>query len=163
MGHLIDHTGKRFGKLLVLHRAEDGPDGRPRWLCQCDCGRQKVIAPLHFTSGRTTGCGCRNIRRNPYTPEWHTWKAMHYRCKSPNATGYERYGGSGIKVCERWNDYETFLADMGKRPTLQHTLDRYPDKFGNYEPGNCRWATKSEQQLNRRDRGHNHGHQTVSV
>jgi hypothetical protein len=73
------------------------------------------------------------------TPEFRSWTAMLTRCYNPNATGYERYGGIGIKVCDRWRDsFENFLADMGPRPTLGHSLDRFPDNIGDYKPDNCR-------------------------
>lgn len=84
------------------------------------------------------------------TPTYRSWRAMLSRCENPNATGYGRYGGRGITVCDRWRaDFTAFLADMGERPSIDHSIDRI-DTDGNYEPSNCRWATRSEQQQNKR-------------
>ena len=85
------------------------------------------------------------------TPEYRSWDAMLQRCYNHQHRSWANYGGRGITVCERWrNSFEAFYADMGNKPTLQHTIDRYPEKSGNYEPGNCRWATRKEQQRNTR-------------
>lgn len=84
---------------------------------------------------------------NYNTPEYRAWEAMRQRCLNPNNPKYPRYGGRGIKVCPRWRSFIGFLADMGKRPSAQHSLDR-KDNDGNYEPDNCRWATRLEQDLN---------------
>lgn len=83
------------------------------------------------------------------TPEYSAWKAMKHRCLNPRNHVYRLYGGAGITVCERWRKFEHFIADMGRKPSDKHTLDRYPNQKGNYEPGNCRWATMKEQQNNR--------------
>ncbi len=83
------------------------------------------------------------------TGEYRLWKGMIHRCHNTNAPNYPQYGGRGICVCERWrNSLEAFLADMGERPSMEHSLDRYPDQNGNYEPGNVRWATHQQQQRN---------------
>jgi hypothetical protein len=85
------------------------------------------------------------------TPEYRAWAAAKSRCSNPNATGYERYGGRGITMCERWREsFPAFLEDMGPKPSPQHSLDRFPDRDGNYEPGNCRWATFIQQMSTRR-------------
>lgn len=84
------------------------------------------------------------------TPEYKAWQEMKRRCNDSNRQNYRNYGGRGIVVCERWLDFTNFLADMGRKPTLEHSLDRYPNNNGNYEPGNVRWATKEQQSRNRR-------------
>lgn len=84
-------------------------------------------------------------------PEHGSWQSMRQRCNNPKNTHYRYYGGSGVKVCDRWNaSFAAFLADMGPRPSLTHSIDRWPDPAGNYEPGNCRWADKTQQVVNRR-------------
>lgn len=96
----------------------------------------------HVFHGYTTG--------GRYHPLYSTWAQMLSRCNSKSARGYKNYGGRGIKVCERWLNFALFLEDMGEKPSPHHTLDRFPNNNGNYEPGNCRWATQSEQQRNKR-------------
>lgn len=172
----IDLTGRRFGRLTVVRRVEDRvtPSGRriAQWLCYCECGGQCVVQGWNLSRGLTRSCGCyareqhvkrgqtMNLkhghnRRKAVSPEYQSWRSMIQRCENPNAYDYARYGGRGITVCERWRScFENFLADMGPRPSPQHTLDRI-DPNRNYEPGNCRWATKAEQSRNVRPRQSN--------
>lgn len=153
----FDLTGLRFGELLVLER--EGQVGKPlvKWSCLCDCGNKSVVATTNLRNGSTKSCGCRrrlicSIKAKTHgltnTPEYKTWAGMRTRCTNPKATNYGVYGERGIKCCERWNSFENFLSDMGKREKGK-TLDRI-DVDGDYEPKNCRWATKEEQVKNKR-------------
>lgn len=144
-----DLTGRRFGHLVVT----GAEPGRYRyWRCRCDCGNLAVSRKDHLTSGRTISCKCRQGHKQhglSRTREYKTWNAMVSRCTRPSDTNYPAYGARGIKVCQRWlESFENFLADVGLRPDGM-TLDRWPNGDGDYEPGNTRWATPSEQQQNR--------------
>lgn len=164
MGAFCDLTGSKFGRLTVVRRGPNNNQRKPRWECSCECGGAALATSSNLKKWSSQSCGCLQRERTSAaakissfkhglkkTPEHYSWSGMLTRCRNPNATGYERYGALGVVVCERWLKFENFLADMGKRPTKAHTLDRFPNKHGNYEPGNCRWATKVEQQANRRD------------
>lgn len=153
-----DLTGKRFGRLLVTKRAPNAK-GNIYWVCRCDCGNSTVSYGGDLTRGKSKSCGClsRELSRarilhgegSQRTPEYRTWQGMNDRCRNPNATRYDLYGGRGIKVCKRWREsFAAFLADVGRRPTIKHTLDRFPDKNGDYELGNVRWATAKQQAQN---------------
>ncbi|AFN39083.1 HNH endonuclease [Burkholderia phage BcepMigl] len=154
-----DHIGKRIGRLTVLARAAN--DGtQSAWFCACDCGNFVIKNSTYLRRGKLVSCGCAyrdskvgkpfyETHRMSGHPLYKTWTAMKQRCENPNARGYDDYGGRGIRVCERWQTFENFLADMGERPEGM-TLDRFPGVNGNYEPGNCRWATKAEQSRNTR-------------
>lgn len=158
---LIDLTGMTFSHLLVLTRANN-IGKKPAWICRCECGNERTIIGSNLQRGFTTSCGCQQPKfpiRNrlaashneasPETKEYVAWKAMKSRCHTPSAGNYQRYGGRGIMVCERWrNSFKAFLADMGRAPSPQHSLDRFPNSDGNYEPGNVRWATSSDQAKN---------------
>ncbi|TQI66244.1 hypothetical protein LY85_0905 [Clostridium sp. KNHs216] len=157
MSKVRDLSGQRFGRLLVLNRAENTESGQARWVCQCDCGNVKTIRGTHLTTGKIISCGCYNKavctkHGMSGTPEYRTYYNMIKRCEYKNDVSYAEYGGRGIRVCPRWrSSFLNFLADMGKRPTDRHSIDRI-DVNGNYEPSNCRWAVVETQEHNKRVR-----------
>jgi len=151
-------SGLKIGRWLVLSRALDAK-GRSQWNCVCDCGTHRVVASnvLQDKRNKQKSCGCWRRERIAMantthgltnSPTWSSWQSMVTRCTNPNSVGYEYWGGRGITICKRWLKFENFHADMGDRPAGK-TLDRFPNKDGNYEPGNCRWATPQEQADNR--------------
>lgn len=149
------HDKKRYGRLLVIAKVEAVDGRRYRVKVKCDCGSIRVVCSKQVHRIKSCGCLRRevckgNALKHGYhkSPTHNSWRSMKSRCNNPKTTGYDRYGGRGIKVCKRWHKFENFLADMGERPEGK-TLDRYPDNNGNYEPGNCRWATPKQQIKNR--------------
>lgn len=162
-----DLTGSRFGRLVVLGRGGLHKNHR-LWRCLCDCGQETGVIGVNLKKGSTTSCGCfrrenqsaiqkvrglkhGHARNGARSPEHQAWVDMRLRCTAPTCRFFEHYGGRGISVCARWDDYAAFLADMGPRPSPKHSIDRI-DVNGNYEPSNCRWATRDVQQHNVRAR-----------
>lgn len=166
MSARINLEGRRFGRLVVTAFAGVRDGGWAIWHARCDCGNQVIARSQCLRNGSTRSCGCLaseiTIKRNRatakwageamrMTPEYRAWSSMKRRCYDPGVEKYKLYGGRGIVVCDRWREsYSAFLTDMGRRPSPRHSLDRFPNRDGNYEPSNCRWATASEQNSNRR-------------
>lgn len=156
----IDHTGKKFGRLTALHYSHTS-DKRAYWVCRCDCGNTKVVRGKELGNGDVKSCGCLAIEtkttcqlthgesRGKRTKEYIAWKGLKNRCYNKNNRKYKNYGARGISVCERWRySYENFLADMGRAPSKDHSVER-DNVNGNYEPSNCRWGTIEEQASNK--------------
>lgn len=160
-----DLRGQRFGELQVTGIANRDKYYAARWWCVCSCGRVTAVKPHPLLTGHTVSCGCKvgnttnhklkhghnrdGAGQSP-TRTYRSWQGMNYRCCNRKASNYSKYGGAGITVCERWtgdNGFANFLLDMGERPAGK-TLDRFPNRAGNYEPSNCRWATLEEQSQN---------------
>lgn len=159
--------GQRFGRWTILSPAgwQTFPSGKsfPQWTCQCDCGTVREVLQYSLTRGVSVSCGCYNRERSvaantthgestdrKKSPEYKAWQSMLVRCFNPKNPRYADYGGRGVTVCEEWRyDFSAFLAEIGRRPTPQHSLDRIENDRG-YEPGNVRWATAHEQMTNRR-------------
>lgn len=141
-------VGRHFGMLTVMSFSHLGKSKHKYWHCVCSCGKTSIVCQSNLTSGHTKSCGCLHKEAvsshgKSRVSAYSAWLGMLDRCENPDCKNYRDYGARGIKVCDRWHDIASFLADMGDRPTSRHSLDRI-DVNGNYEPGNCRWATVKE-------------------
>ena len=162
-----DLSGRQYGRLTVLSFSERDSRGKDKWLCQCQCGAEKVVRGDHLKSGRSQSCGCLSREKAVETARttgkkntkhggtdtklYSHWHKMKDRCLNPNHIAYKSYGGRGIAICQSWansfEDFRSWALANGYKPGL--TLDRINNDKG-YEPNNCRWSTSKEQARNRR-------------
>lgn len=163
MPKALDLTGRRVGMLLILERDFSIKSNNAMWKCLCDCGNTKSYPASNIKEvvySGTVSCGCyrkkqARIQMTTHglskTVEFSIWQGMRQRCYNKNDDGYKNYGARGIEVCDRWNSsFENFYKDMGPKPSPKHSIDRFPNMNGNYEPNNCRWATSRQQTRNTR-------------
>lgn len=157
-----DLTGLRFGRLIVRER-DPLQTTRSYWRCLCDCGDEASVRAARLKAGVTSSCGCLmreaaatlaykhgHAVNDVETPEFKAWSALRQRCTNPNASGFEHYGGRGIRVSPDWDTFSAFLADMGERPSSEHSIERL-DVNGDYGPNNCIWADRKTQARNQRN------------
>lgn len=157
----VDLSGRIFGKLTVIKLFEYYRGGST-WVCKCECGNEILVKRPYLICGDTRSCGCiREEKPNSKThgesgngkrtKEYSCWCEIKSRCTNKKSKGAKNYVGRGVRMCDRWfSSYEAFLEDVGRAPTKIHTLDRFPDNNGNYEPKNVRWATPKQQANNTR-------------
>lgn len=152
MGKLVDHTGEIFTRWTVIKLSSNkSGNGRNLWLCRCECGTEKEVLTGSLTRGKSKSCGCLGNNRHGMhkSKEYKTWQSMKERCYNERNKRYSKYGGRGIKVCDRWLEaFENFYEDMGDRPSDIYSLERL-DVNKDYCPENCIWATYEEQNRNR--------------
>lgn len=152
----IDITGKRFGRYTVLYRMENDKHGNAVWMCRCDCGNEKPVVGSSLRKGVVFSCGCyhrdkvieiQTTHGGTKTKLFHIWQKMKSRCNNPNHKHYKYYGGKGIKICHEWeHDFSKFAEWANANGYVDGlTIDRIDPSKG-YEPSNCKWSTRQEQQ-----------------
>ena len=158
MSILVDVAGRTFGGWTVLRLNGRDRHGQALWECRCECGNVGDVTGGRLRRGESTSCGCRRPMLVAAAKTTHggckddiyrIWCCMRDRCRTTTNPKYGNYGGRGIRVCERWNDFAAFKHDMGPRPSPEHSIDRI-DVNGDYAPKNCRWATPTTQAQNAR-------------
>jgi len=166
MPALVDLSGMKFARLAVLRRDGCAPSGPIKWLCRCDCGNYVSVVGQNLKCGNTKSCGCYHVETATarqkeladaavthgmsQSPEYKSWRCMLARCYTPSDKRYQEYSSRGIAVCDEWRvSFQAFFANVGPRPSPQHTVDRIDNDKG-YFPGNVRWATRTEQNNNKR-------------
>lgn len=148
----IQLTGMQFGLLEVL-RFSRRRGKHFLWLCRCECGAEIEVQGSNLRNGHSTKCRSCGARKHGLSrePEHNVWSGMIHRCHNPDSKDYKNYGGRGIVVCDEWrSSFQAFIEHIGRRPSDKHSIDRI-DNDGNYEPGNVHWATRIEQNNNKRN------------
>jgi len=153
----LELKGMVFNRLTVINQSGVSATKKAIWECLCECGHKLNVVGSNLKNGNTKSCGCHKTELLNKSNKTHgltdtheqyaVWRSMHGRCNNPKDKSYKRYGGRGIRVCDRWRDFSLFIKDMGERPSKKHSIDRI-NNDGNYESNNCRWSTSAEQAHN---------------
>lgn len=151
-----DFSGQKFGSITIIEYVRTNNQRKSVYKWACECGTIRETTLFNIIKGATVSCGCKN--KENHTSHgmsndrvYNIWQGVKNRTTNPKSSQWKWYGGRGIAMCEEWlNSFESFFNYVGQPPSLKHSIDRYPNNDGHYEPGNVRWATKSEQAFNRR-------------